>query len=107
MNNAQKVRAIYLELRQAIGEEHSDKELLVLSHGIVDSYQKSRESTPNFSLRLGSIPFEQRDLTEAFSDGGWNVMSYETELMSYYHEEHRDHISDNMSIESWLRTHAI
>ena len=107
MNRPQKIRSIYEELKHSIGIEHSDKDLLLLASDIVSNYEKSTDKTPNFSLRLGYIPFEQQELPDVFADGGWKVMSYETELMTHFYADHRDEISDNMGITHWFREYAV
>lgn len=76
MARSRKVRAVFAELRRALGEEIPAGELLRLAAALVDaSYSQVRKDEHR---NLGARPtFDQVPLDEAFADGGWRIMETE------------------------------
>ena len=100
MNRLKKIIAIFYELKATIGEFQSDKELLSAAHQILGAYEKKDVRSPaNIRLRENKDPIEYRDLSEAFEDGGWQVMHYETTLMNDYYADEKDEISERVLID--------
>lgn len=76
MNQAQKVRAVYAELRHVFGSDQSAADLIRISAIIVKEFYRNDEQS-SFEQQQQSIPFYALSLDEAFVDGGWRVLSFE------------------------------
>ena len=86
MNKAMKVRQIYHELRRAVGDKASSREVLKYAHSLVELFSTDVVG-PRFDLRIGGLPFENWALDVAYADGGWRVLSYEMDLGTDFGEE--------------------
>ncbi|MFZ1642473.1 MAG: hypothetical protein WAV07_13805 [Candidatus Contendobacter sp.] len=80
MNRPQQVRAVFQELRRAVGDRFSARELLEQAAALVDLFTVPEDNT-RFELRTGGVPFEEWSLDVAMRDGGWRILNYE-----YYQE---------------------
>ena len=76
MNKATKVRQVYHELRQVVGDRASAREVLEYAHSLVKLFATD-DAVPACDLRTGGLPFENWALDVAFADGGWRVFLYE------------------------------
>lgn len=68
---------VYAELRRAVGDRATSRELLDCAAHIVGSYREE-QSDDIGRAPGGSAPFWAQPLDRAFSDGGWRVMAFET-----------------------------
>ncbi len=76
MNKSMKVRAIYHELKNTVGNKKSDFEIIECAGSLVELFSID-ESLPNTSFRTGGTPFENRQLSSVYADGGWRVFWHE------------------------------
>ncbi len=75
MSRPQQVRAVFQELRQALGDQFSAGELLERAAALVSLLMDEDDSL--YSERMTDrISFEERDLCEAMADGGWSVLNH-------------------------------
>jgi hypothetical protein len=103
MHKPKKIIAIYNELKSSIGQDQSDKELLLAAHQILGAFEKGNSPrTSNISISEGALPLEYRELTEAFSDGGWQIMMHETAILNEYYADEKDEISESVKIDNWF-----
>jgi len=103
MHKPKKIIAIYDELKSSIGQDQSDKDLLVAAHQILRAFEK-RNSPKASKIRVseGALPLEYQELTEAFSDGGWKIMNHETAILDDYYADEKDEISEAVKIDNWF-----
>jgi hypothetical protein len=73
MRRANKINAVYQELKLALGDTASSQELLEYSNSLVDLFGAD-ESEPRFDLRRGGVKFEERSVDSVLADGGWKVL---------------------------------
>ena len=85
MNNPQKLREIYLELKIALGDGETDTDLLKAAAELLDRYNKKIDTTPIASIAEHRRDFLSLDLTSAMADGGWQIMKRESELMHNFY----------------------
>ena len=85
MRRANKINAVYQELKLALGDTVSSQELLEYSNSLVDLFGAD-ESKPRFDLRRGGIKFDERSVDSVLADGGWKVLC-SMPNMSDEHEE--------------------
>ncbi|MCC6135187.1 MAG: hypothetical protein LM550_15245 [Candidatus Contendobacter sp.] len=75
MNRPQQVRAIFQELRQAVGDQFSAGELLARAASLVDLFTVNDDP-----FRLEPLeepqPFEEWSLDVAMADGGWRILNH-------------------------------
>jgi len=76
MNRPQQVRAVFQELRQALGNCYSAQELLEQAASLVDLFTV-KDDPSRFELRTGGAPFEEWSLDRAMADGGWRILNHE------------------------------
>lgn len=76
MNRPQQVRAVFQELREALGDQFSAGELLERAASLVDLFTVKNDAS-RFELRTGGVPFEEWNLNAAMADGGWRILHYE------------------------------
>ncbi len=76
MNKSAQVNAIYHELREAMGERATQKEVLQCAYSLVELFSTDNAG-PRCELRTGGVPFENWSLDAAFADGGWRIFWYE------------------------------
>lgn len=76
MRRAARVRAVYFELRRALGSELPAIDLLRAAALIV-SELLDEEADEHARTSGQAIPFHARALDEAFADGGWHVLAFE------------------------------
>ena len=107
MSRSTKLREIYAELREQLGDLATPREVLKYAAGLVKLFTEEGEG-PSFSLREGTaVEFSQWTLDRAFADGGWRVMYYEGDVEAGWQdrEQHYDQIQILQS--GCLRTKAI
>jgi hypothetical protein len=76
MNRPQRVRAVFQELRQTVGDRFSARELLEQASALVELLI-DENADPLYRERMtDSVPFEERDLHDAMADGGWRVLNH-------------------------------
>jgi len=73
-----KIRAIYSELRAALGTDAPAGLLLRLAHLILQAYDPEADSLDRFGRPRDSKTFFGLPVDEAMSDGGWQVLNFET-----------------------------
>jgi hypothetical protein len=78
MNRSKKVREVYIELRSALGDHATSTEALEYAGSLVDLFSCPAYET-KFDLRTGGLPFSQWALDAAMADGGWRILSLETQ----------------------------
>lgn len=106
MNRPQRIRRVYAELQRTAGEVASKPELLRAAADLVEIIDPPRGDDPRFSLRIGGLPFDQWSLDVAMADGGWRVMSHETDVVRNLFDDERDSVSNQIEVEHWLMEHA-
>ena len=76
MNRSQKVKQVYRELREAVGEEFPAIELLQTAAQLVEIVN---DDGPITGARLqGSRPiFDEKPVDQIMADGGWRVLARE------------------------------
>ena len=85
MNRPQKVRAIFQELKSALGSEIPTTELLEAASAMVSIHDRVTDSTPKASIADNDRSFESIETGIAMADGGWRVMDKERELMRNFY----------------------
>lgn len=108
MNNPQKIREIYLELKIALGDSESDSDLLKAASELVQSFNQKLDNTPKTSIAEFRRDFLSLDLTSAMADGGWQIMRRESELMHNFYtnsseSEVRLHFGHEVNIDDCIR----
>lgn len=78
MGSAAKIRAIYAELRSAIGDAAPAWELLVLAHAILKSFAPDFDELGPFGRPREGRVFFALPLDEAMEDGGWRILNFES-----------------------------
>ena len=87
VNRPEKVRRVYTELRRAQIEDISARDLLRVATKLVE-LSEGRGERPMARQGTPRPTFEELPLDQAFNDGGWRVMAYESRRMAQlYHEE--------------------
>ena len=76
MNRPQRVRAVFQELRQTVGDRFGARELLEQAASLVDLFAV-KDDPSRFELRTGGVPFEEWSLDRAMADGGWRILNHE------------------------------
>lgn len=74
MASAAKIRAIYAELRSAIGDVAPAGELLRLAHAILDSFAPDLDELGAFGRARGGRSLFVLSVDEAMEDGGWQIL---------------------------------
>lgn len=77
MQRSTLIRNVYAELRQTVGNRLSPRETLEQAVALVDLVT-DQDDGPDFDDYEGRLPFSNQDLDLAMADGGWRVLSYET-----------------------------
>jgi hypothetical protein len=77
MGSAAKIRAIYAELRRAIGDAATAGELLRLAHAILKSFAPDLDELGPFGRPREGRAFFAIPLDEAMGDGGWKILNFE------------------------------
>jgi len=80
MNRPQFIREVYFELRRALADKVSQREVLESATALVDLFTLPEEDGPRFEIHNGGLPFDLWALDVAFADGGWRVMAHEARL---------------------------
>jgi hypothetical protein len=78
MGSAAKIRAIYAELRSAIGDIAPAGELLRLAYAIAKSFAPNLDELGLFGRPREGSAFFALPVDEAMDDGGWKVLNFET-----------------------------
>lgn len=78
MRNPAKLRAIYLELRNATGGEMPSGDLLRLAHHILRAYALEEDDSDPLGFPVSSRAFLTLPVDSAMRDGGWRVLSFES-----------------------------
>lgn len=106
MNRPKRVRQVYAELQLAVGDLATASELLQAAADIVALLDPAVPAAPQFRLHVGGLPFEQWALDVAMADGGWRVMSHESDVIRPLFDVERDAVSDQIEFEHWMMEHA-
>lgn len=94
MTKSGKIRHIFNELRDQVGDRASSREILEWAHALVEV--ASKESMPACNLRRGRIPFENLSLDIALADGGWKILSHEMRCGNHFDSEDWEGICPDM-----------
>ena len=94
MNRPQKVKAIYLELKAALGSDISERELLEAAASVLDIHYALSDTSPKASIAENNRSFESLELYRAIDDGGWEIMNRERELMKNFYMQSDSDYSD-------------
>jgi hypothetical protein len=73
----QKVREVYLELKQVLGEQVAAGELLACASQLVRIAEKD-EVEPRYGADNGPVPFEETTLDVLFDRWGWKLVSQDS-----------------------------
>ena len=85
-NRPQKIRDIFWELRASLDSSYSSREILELASEILKSRDEQKVDRSHQEIRGPGLFFE-RDLTSAFSDGGWHVLDYESDRLNKIYDD--------------------
>jgi len=80
VNRSQRLRTVYVELKEVFGDQLSAGELLRLASAFIHAYQNAdveRFGEFGYSTRE---PFGFYDVDRAMGDGGWRVLHYERKM---------------------------
>ncbi len=77
------IRALYAELRQMLGSEVADGDVLKLAHHFVRAYGDAPYQLSEFGVAHDSRPFSSLPVDEAMADGGWRVLYHERRVTSW------------------------
>jgi hypothetical protein len=78
MRDPEKIRAIYAELRKAVGGEASPGVLLRLAYIILSTYNSDLDHFDEFGRPVESRTFFALPVDEAMRDGGWRILNFES-----------------------------
>lgn len=106
MKRPQRVRAVFAELQQEVGELATASELLRAAADIVELFDPAEPDAPRFKLHVGGVPFDQWALDAAMADGGWRIMCLESDVIRPLFDEERDAVSDRIEFEHWMMEQA-
>jgi len=81
MNKATKVRVIYRELRTTLGEQVPAGEILQAATKLVELDDAEKFGAVR-SIREQRATFEELPLDVALADGGWRVLSRESNIIN-------------------------
>ncbi len=90
MNRPDRVRKVYGELRRALGDQFPSHEILRTAARLVDIFDDRKGYS---GIRHGAPrpTFEELPLDKAFADGGWRILSRESnQFAELYSEDPRD-----------------
>ena len=102
MRRSFKIKAVYHELRQSLGEIISPKQALEFADDLVDLYAQETVDV-HVDFRTGGVKFFEREVDSVMADGGWNLLSKtepdiwqqeETEHYEIQSAWHRSGVSD-------------
>jgi len=82
MLQSAKVKAIYRELRQAVGMKATASEVLACAASLVELFSLE-DDMPAYDLRMGRQPFDMVPVDVALADGGWRTLSREWSQMGW------------------------
>lgn len=82
MRQSEKVRAVYVELRGAVGPRASAAEVLAIAASLVELFSVD-EGMPSYDLREGRQPFDMLPVDRVMADGGWRMLSREWNRMGW------------------------
>jgi hypothetical protein len=100
MNRPAQIRAIYAELRQALDDSYSDRELVRLAHAIVIAHTNAGRIDDDYIVVPETArTLFARPLDEAMSDGGWSILDFETKRGTAYEDGARTEFEDDLSPE--------
>lgn len=71
------IRVLYSELRQMLGSEVPDGDVLKLAHHFLRAYGDAPDELAEFGVAHEGRPFSSLPVDEAMSDGGWRVLHFE------------------------------
>ncbi len=98
MRRSFKIKAVYHELRQSLGDIISPKQALEFADDLVDLYAQETVDV-HVDFRTGGVKFFEREVDSVMVDGGWNLLS-KTEPAIWQQEE-----TEHYEIQSaWYRS---
>lgn len=77
------VRALYVELRQMLGPEVADGDVLKLAHHFLQAYGDAPYQLNEFGVAHEGRPFSSLPVDEAMNDGGWRILFHERRSSSW------------------------
>ena len=78
MQRPAQIRAIFAELRAALGQEAHARDLLQLAHLILRAHE-APSAEEDIVVPIGRTPLFALPLDIAMEDGGWRVLNFECE----------------------------
>lgn len=106
MNRPDQVRAVYLELQLVADEVASDVELLRAAANLVELLDTVEQDDQRIVLHPGGVPFEQWSLDRAIEDGGWRVLSTETDIAQALYGDERVAVAERLEMAHWMKEYA-
>lgn len=82
MRQSEKVRAVYAELRRAVGPRAPAAEVLACAASLVELFAVD-EGMPAYEIREGREPFDCLPVDRVLADGGWRMLAREWGLMGW------------------------
>ncbi len=74
MRRSFKIKAVYHELRQSLGDIISPKQALEFADDLVGLYAEEITDV-QVDFRTGGVKFFEREVDSVMADGGWNLLS--------------------------------
>lgn len=92
MTRGKAIRALYAELRRALGDTHAAADLLVLARRLLDLHECEDGEDGYAFGASGGIAFAALPLDAAMADGGWRVLRREAGMLeALYDDEQSRH----------------
>lgn len=77
------IRALYAELRQMLGADVADGDVLKLANHFLQAYGDAPYELTEFGVAHDSRPFSSLPVDEAMNDGGWRILFHERRVSSW------------------------
>ena len=74
MRRSLKIKAVYHELRQSLGETFPANQVLEIADGLVELYSQDA-SDVHAEFRTGGVRFFERQVDSVMVDRGWSLLS--------------------------------
>lgn len=97
MNRSKKLRSVYAELKQTLGNSLSPEELLECALLMVDASEDSIYE-PNMNNRPGRTPFSELPVNHVIENYGWLVVNRE----QLWEDDFAPQLTDEMRIEACI-----
>ena len=83
LNKSQKIRRLYQEFRDVVGDEFSAGEIIEIADLLVRA-DSDRKAERLIYVQDARRTFEELDVYEAMTDGGWRVLGFERTIANSY-----------------------